>query len=126
MEHNRKITLELSTVPQRYPGKLQSNWAMKEDGTLFKQHLTLNLWDLKRDETRMYSEYGDIFYTLELYDKIPLKERVSIIAKIFDGEHNRKTNGYQDNASFRILQKDDIINYIEKIAQHSKEPELTK
>ncbi len=126
MKNNRKLTLELYAFPERFPGKLQSNWAMKKDGTLFRQHITLNLWDLKRDETRMYSESGDILYTLEFYDRLPLKKRVSNIAKIFHGEHNRKTNGYQDSASFRILQKNDLINYIEGIAQQNKEPEIVR
>jgi hypothetical protein len=126
MKNNRKLTLELYAFPGRFSGKIQSNWAMKKDGTLFKQHITLNLWDLKRDETKMYSESRDIFYTLEFYDELPLKERVSNIAKIFDGEHNRKTNGYQDDASFRILQKNDLIDYIEEIAQQNKESEIIR
>jgi hypothetical protein len=124
--YNRKITLEAYVVPTDAPGRTEATWAMKEDGTLFKQNLILNLWDLERDETRKYSELGNVFYRAEFHDDMRLSERVLEIAEKFKGTHSRRTNGYHDDASFGILQKNKLIEYIEQIAQVAQEPSLTQ
>ena len=114
---NRKITLEAYIVPEGSSGRAEATWAMRKDGTLFKQNIILNLWDLDQDETGQCSELGNVFYRTEFHDNMRLSKRILEIIERFKGTHSKRTEGYYDSASFGILQKHKLIEYIEQIAK---------
>ena len=69
---------------------------------------------------------GNVFYRAEFHDEMELSERVLEIAERFKGTHSRRTNGYNDDASLGILQRDKLIEHIEQIAQVTQEPSLAQ
>ena len=114
---NRRATLEVYFVPGSMAGRKEATWVMKEDGTLEKQNIFLQLWDTQRPETALHERNGHIFYRVDFFDGLPLDQRVAEAAKKFKGTHSRNTNGYEDTASFEILRKDELIRYLEYLAE---------
>ena len=115
--HNRKATLEVYFVHEPNEGRKEATWMMEKDGTLVRQNIILSLWDNQRSETVLYSERSTTFYRINFSDSLALDERVQEIAKRFNGTHSRMTRGYQDNASFGILQKKELMEYLESLVK---------
>ena len=92
---------------------------MTEYGKLTKQNLVLTIYDLTREEVDNFVRgtftNPKLFYKAEFQDDSDLFTRVKETARIFDGTHSRRTNDYRDDASFRITDKDKIIEYIERL-----------
>ena len=114
---NRKATLEVYHVPEGCSGRAESTWTMSDQGILTKQNLILNLIDLDSIGQIGHPKLGEAFYRKDFEDSLDLSQRVLEISQRFNGTHSRINNGYYDNASFGILQKDELIEYIEQLAQ---------
>ena len=115
-EYNRKFSLEIYTfTPTAHvSGRKESNWVMTRDGVLKKQHLILSLWDLEYDGAESRSERTGTFYTKRVYEDLDIGIRMDEIARRFGGTHSRNTNGYYDDATFGILQRDELVDYLSR------------
>ncbi|MEK6841750.1 MAG: hypothetical protein AABX91_01200 [Nanoarchaeota archaeon] len=114
---NRKATLEVYFVPEGMTGRNESTWMMREDGVLVKQNIILSIWDTQKSEANSSAERGPVFYRVNFFDSLSLEKRVGEMTKKFKGTPSRNTNGYYDTASFEILRKMELTEYLDSLAR---------
>ena len=121
---NRRATLGVYFVPTDAPGRHEATWCMRSNGDLVKQQLMLTIWDTKQTEVKEYS-HENVFYRCEFQDDISIADRFEEILEEFNGTHSRRTNGYQDDASFGVLERDYLIGYLKKLPEFSEVAQTT-
>src|SRR3989344_4436121 len=112
---NRTALLTLYTVPEGCPGRAECSGVITADGRLIKQNLELILFHIPSEKYPFSFFNGRLLYSISFNDEMSLFDRMQEVAKRFHGTHSRRTNGSYDDASFRILDRDKIIEYLRKL-----------
>jgi len=116
MKYNRFALLTLYTVPENSEGREECSGVITADGRLIKQNLELTIINTERGNSPFDLISTQLLYHISFYDPKSIFDRTNEIAKKFKGTHSRRTNGEYDDASFRILDKDKIIEYLHQLA----------
>ena len=128
--YNRRAILELYTVPDNASGRKECSGVITADNRLIRQNLMLTLVDITKKESERLQcggHCGRPLYQTDFYDSQNLFERLEEMSKRFNGTHSRRSNLYYDDASFRILDRDKLIEYIQQIKSEAvSEPTLSK
>ncbi|MDO8511077.1 MAG: hypothetical protein Q7S55_02835 [Nanoarchaeota archaeon] len=112
---NRTVLLTLYTVPEDCPGRAECSGVITADGRLIKQNLELILFQIPSERNPFSSFNGQLLYSISFNDEMSLFDRMQEAAEKFHGTHSRRTNGSYDDGSFRILDRDKIIEYLRKL-----------
>ncbi|MEA3414346.1 MAG: hypothetical protein U9Q99_02370 [Nanoarchaeota archaeon] len=125
MDKNRRAFLTLYTVPEMSPGRLECSGVITADGRLIKQNLQLEIFNTARNISKEILPYlvSDLLlYEVSFYDSKTLFNRLEVMATKFKGTHSRHQNGSHDDASFRILDRDRLIEYLDHLEYPKSAP----
>ncbi|MDO8623653.1 MAG: hypothetical protein Q7R52_05400 [archaeon] len=125
MEDNRLALVTLYTVPKNCSGREECSGVITADGRLIKQNLELIVVNIKMKSNPfdLIRGSGQLLYHVSFYDSRSIFDITKEVAEKFEGTHSRRTNVEYDDASFRILDRDRIIEYLHQLAYAKPTPE---
>lgn len=122
--NNRTALLSLYTVPEDCPGRAECSGVITSDGRLIRQNLELILFPIPSGENPLSFIQGQLLYHISFFDEMPVFERMQDAAHRCHGTHSRRTNSLYDDGSFRIIDRDKLVEYLERLKSQSPEQNM--
>ena len=105
-------TLTLYTVPQDAPGRMEASVVDTIDDQPVRQNLFVYLTDRSAEEPFYH---GEVLETIEFRDTMDVHRRTQVMAEEFNGTWSRMSRPDVDNASYRLEDRERLIDYIQNI-----------